>query len=215
MSKLYIVRHGETTYNVEGRIQGQSDAPLTPLGLRQASAVAERLAPERFTAIYSSDLGRAVTTAQIIGERLAVGVTRTPLLRELHFGVIQGLTRDEIEQQYPESEHEWRRRKDTMRPPGAESWEQMVRRCRQFLDEIDRIYNPDQQVLVVAHGGSLRGLIIAALNLPLGFRRQVHTQNASLSIIETGPNPALWLLNDVCHLDSLRTSGDEPDATVA
>src|SRR5664279_1147846 len=93
---LYIVRHGQTVDNLENRIQGHTDSPLTKLGVRQAEAVADRLASENFSAIYSSDLGRAIHTAEIIAAKHDLPVQPTPLLRELNLGVAQGLTGDEF-----------------------------------------------------------------------------------------------------------------------
>jgi len=209
---IYLVRHGETTYNAEGRIQGHSDAPLSEVGMRQSRAVAGRLAGERFSAVYSSDLGRARATAEIVSEGRELAVEQTSLLREANLGVLQGLTRTEMDERYPIDLHEWRRNPRTMRPPGAETHEQVIERCRLFLTQTAARHKDGQTLLVVGHGGSLRGLVIAALGLPVETYRRLHFSNAGLSILEVGESPALWLLNDTCHLDSLRTDEEEVDS---
>ena len=210
--KLYLVRHGETTYNADGRVQGHQDPPLTDIGIRQAEAIAERLARERFTAVYSSDLQRASETAKLIAAPHGLAVRETPLLRESRLGVVEGLTRREIEERYPTADHEWRANPLTMRPPGAETIEQVIERCRTFLQQILSDHEDSGLILIVAHGGSARGLVIAALDLPVQTYRQMHFANASLSILDAGDRPALWLLNDTCHLDAIRTDEEEIDS---
>lgn len=210
MALLYLVRHGETTFNAEGRIQGHLDAPLTKLGVRQAEMIAHRLSGETFTAVYSSDLARARTTAEIIAAPHGLPVQTTPLLREANLGVVQGLTRDEIAERFPEALHIWRREPASRRPPGAESLEEVVARCAEFLEIIAREHGSDENIFVAGHGGSLRGLVIAALGLPVSTYRLLHFYNAGLSILETGPNPGIRLLNDTCHLGPI--SGEENGA---
>jgi len=214
MPRLYLVRHGETHYNLEGRIQGQLDSDLTELGTRQAEAIARRLASESFAAIYSSDLGRAVSTAAVVAEGRAVRVQTTPLLREASFGVVEGLTRDEVEARFPADQYEWRRMAwSGARPPGAETWEQVVDRCREFLAIAGGTCAASGDILVIGHGGSVRGLIVAALSFPIAVYRAIHLGNASLSIIELGERPSLWLLNDTCHLDSLVSAREDAESS--
>ncbi len=208
MTTLYLVRHGETVANFEGRIQGHTDSPLTDLGTRQALAAAKRLSTETFDAIYSSDLGRALTTAKTIAQPHTLTVETTDLLREAYLGEVQGLTTDEFAERYPEEFKRWREDSIINRPPGGESLEHVVERCRKFLDYVLNQHAEDERLLVVVHGGSLRGLICAALDLPTTFFARIRSANASLSILEIGNRPALRLLNDTCHLDSLATDED-------
>ena len=209
MITLYLVRHGESVYNAEGRIQGHQDAGLSELGFRQAELIARRLASERFDAVYSSDLVRASATAEAIASRHNLPVHLTPLLRESKLGVVEGLTNAEIEERYPETIHHWRRRPLTARPPGAESIEDVIGRARRFLDETLPGHSHGSRLLVVGHGGSVRGVIIAGLDLPTDLYRQLYLSHASLSIIELGDDPRIRLLNDTCHLDSVGTEGEE------
>lgn len=213
MITLYLVRHGETVYNLEGRIQGHDDTPLSALGLRQAQAIAERLSTESFSAIYSSDLGRARITAETIAAHHNLPVQTTPLIREGYFGVVQGLTRPEIEERFPADQHEWRRHPATMRPPGAESREEITERCGQFIQQLIDQHTDNERILVVSHGGSLRGLVVAACDLPAAFYRMMHFANAGLSILEIAETNSIRLLNDTCHLE--RLSGTDLDADSA
>lgn len=208
MATLYLVRHGETTFNAEGRIQGHLDAPLSELGLRQARMIARRLEGETFSAVYSSDLVRARVTAEIIANTHGIPVHTTPLLREAYLGVVQGLTRAEVEERFPAGLNLWRT-DPSLRPPEAETLGQVVQRCAEFLNTTLAGYDEEERVLVVGHGGSVRGVIIAALGLPIEAFRVFHFSNASLTILNTGRSCGLWLLNDTCHLNKLRTDEEE------
>jgi probable phosphoglycerate mutase len=102
-TKLILVRHGETDWNVEGRIQGHQDIALNELGLAQADAVGRRLRDERFDVIYSSDLVRAYRTATPVVARPEADIVREPRLRERHLGVLQGLTGEEAALRQPDA----------------------------------------------------------------------------------------------------------------
>src|SRR4051812_14446297 len=120
---VYLVRHGETTWNAERRFQGQLDVELSSTGVEQAEAVALWLAsqPVHFTAIFSSDLKRAVQTAQTIGRRLGLVPELHRDLREMHAGEWQGLLTSEIEARFPGKLAEWAARVDSFTTPGGES----------------------------------------------------------------------------------------------
>ena len=104
---------------------------------------------------------------------------------------------------------DWRRRPLTARPPGAESIEDVIGRARRFLDETLPGHSHGSRLLVVGHGGSVRGVIIAGLDLPTDLYRQLYLSHASLSIIELGDDPRIRLLNDTCHLDLMGTAEEE------
>jgi broad specificity phosphatase PhoE len=136
---LLLVRHGETDWNAEGRLQGHTDRPLNAFGRRQAAELAERLRGERLDAIYASDLVRAQETAEIVGARLGLPVATDPDLREKNWGSWEGLTGDERAAVEFEGESTEEHRERVMRA---------VRRIA--------ARHPDGRVLVVTHGGSLR-----------------------------------------------------------
>jgi broad specificity phosphatase PhoE len=152
MTTLLLVRHGETDWNAEGKLQGHSDRPLNEYGRRQAKELAERLAGEDIAAIYASDLARARETAEIVGERLGLPVVIDSDLREKNWGTWEGLTSDE--RLHVEFEGE----------TSEEHRERVLRAVRRIAER-----HPDQRVVVVTHGGSLRRVqaAVAGVALPV------------------------------------------------
>jgi probable phosphoglycerate mutase len=176
---LFIVRHGETEWNREGRIQGHRDSPLTERGLAQARAAAARLARERLDALYSSDLGRARETA-----REVVATTRLPVrldagLRERAFGVLEGKTWQEISREHPVDARLLA--EDPSHPvPRGESLVQFRDRALGALRRI-AVEAGGARVAVVTHGGVLSVLYRDALRIPLGAPRGWATMNAAVN----------------------------------
>jgi broad specificity phosphatase PhoE len=151
VTRLLLVRHGETDWNAEGRLQGQTDRPLSELGRRQARRLAEDLPREQLEAIYSSDLARARETAEIVGERVGLPVELDPDLREKDWGTGEGLTAAE---------------RDRVEFVG-ESTEAHQERMLGALRRISDRHPGEKTVLVVTHGGSMRRVQAAALGLAL------------------------------------------------
>jgi broad specificity phosphatase PhoE len=206
--RLYLVRHGVTEWNKGMRFQGHTDIPLDEEGREQARRIAARLGrlSEPPLAVYSSDLGRAIETAEAIAAPYGLTVQTTPLLRETSLGEWEGLTRTEIEargeserlQGYVQNSH-------LIRPPGGETLESAWERMTQAVALIQEQY-PSGGVVIVGHGGSLRALICDALDAPISSMRRIWLANASLSIVEdhegvVGRIRRLTLLNDISHLD--------------
>jgi broad specificity phosphatase PhoE len=151
VTTLLLVRHGETDWNADGRLQGQTDRPLSDFGRRQAQRLAEELADDELEAIYSSDLSRARETAEIVGERLGLPVVLDPDLREKDWGTWEGLTAVE------------RDRVDFV----GESTEAHQERTLEALRRISGRHPGDGLILVVTHGGSMRRVQTAALGWAL------------------------------------------------
>ena len=151
MTRLLLVRHGETDWNADGRLQGQTDRPLSDFGRRQARRLADELAAEDFEAIYSSDLARARETAEIVGERLGLEAALDPDLREKDWGTWEGLTAAE------------RDRVEFVGESTEAHQERMLRALRRISDR----HPGDDRVLVVTHGGSIRRVQVAALGMAL------------------------------------------------
>jgi probable phosphoglycerate mutase len=208
---IIIVRHGQTQWNIRKIRQGHLDSELTEKGIAQARALGERLARENFTALYSSDLGRAVQTARMIMCVTGHEIVTDSRLRERHLGIFQGLSGDEIQERHPE---EYRLHR-TLGPdyviPGGESVRQQVARNVRCLDEIAEKHR-GEKVVVVTHGGVVSGLFRYVLNIPLEAPRRFEFVNAGLNVFahEEGG----WMLRtwgDVSHLDpGAATEGDDP-----
>ena len=210
-TQVIIVRHGQTQWNIRKIRQGHLDSELTDKGVAQARALGQRLARESFTALYSSDLGRALHTARMIAAVTGHEIVTDERLRERHLGVFQGLSGDEIKDKHPE---EYRLHR-TLGPeyviPGGESVRQQVARNVDCLDEI-ALKHPGEKVVVVTHGGVVSGMFRHALNIPLDAPRRFEFVNAGLNVFayEEGH----WILRtwgDVSHLDpGAATEGDDP-----
>jgi alpha-ribazole phosphatase len=200
LSRLLMVRHGETEMNSALRYWGKSDVKLSALGLSQAERLRDRLAFEKINAIYSSSMLRAQVTADIIASGHQVAITECPELCEIDFGRLEGLTFEEIQAQFPAVARLWIERNPALEFPGGENRNQFYERVCNFTT---RLSGGTEQgtILIVAHSGVLRTIICRLLGLELDFRWQIKLDLASLSTVETSPNMnLLTLLNDVSHL---------------
>lgn len=205
MTKLLLVRHGETAWNLEGRYQGQSDVALNEVGREQATSIGRRLAREPMDVAYASDLQRAWRTAQAIMEARGAEAPAVPLhadqrLRELRFGDWEGLTREEIAGRFPDSLAAWQTDPLRTQLPNGERVQAAAERIQAFLQE--RVaQHPDETVLVVAHGGVLQLMCCLFLDGNLALRRRFRFSNASLSIVNmSGEAAYIHLLNDTNHV---------------
>lgn len=199
MLHLMLVRHGETEWNVQRRYQGQSDVPLSEIGNQQAESIAGRLAGQEIDAIYASDLKRAWQTAQVIAAQIGLDVISEPRLRELKFGILEGLTFEEAEEKYPEMITAWLDDFNNT-PERAETIDMFNARIVSLLDDL-KVKHDEQVVLLVGHGGSLSEILRAVLGLSLEKRWYIQMENASLSeVLIADDYVALNRLNDTCHL---------------
>ena len=203
MSRLLLVRHGNTELNSTERYWGNTDVGLSQAGLRQAERLSDRLATERLSAIYASDLSRALVTAETIASRHHLEVIICPELREINFGELEGLTYNEISRLYPEFTKLWQQRSPVLQCPGGESLEEFSKRVSKFLGRLEN-HVPEGEILIVAHSGSLRSLACHLLGIGAERRWQFRLDLASLSILDTYLEGAiLSLFNDVSHLGEL------------
>jgi probable phosphoglycerate mutase len=208
-TRLIIVRHGETEANLAGRWQGHGDSPLTEAGTAQAEAVARRLRGCSFSALYSSDLGRAHQTARIIAGQTGHEVILDGRLRERHLGVFQGLTRAEMADRYPEAYHLYRTSGPGHAIPGGESARQCFERATAGLAEI-ALKHLGETVVVVTHGGVLNGLMRHALGIPFDSPRRFKIWNASVNVfLFEGGHWVLETWGDRCHLSDLVALNDD------
>ena len=170
--RLVMLRHGQTEFNADSRMQGQLDTHLTELGWAQAAAAAEVLGKRQPLVIVSSDLRRAYDTAVVLGERIGLTVHVDERLRETHLGDWQGLTHHQIDADAPGARKAWRDNAGWA-PPGGESRIDVARRSLPLIDELVAgqaewgADEPDRPVVLVAHGGLIAALTARLLGLPV------------------------------------------------
>ena len=199
MTRLLLVRHGETEFNSVGRIQGHTDIDLSAKGRRQVELLADYLADEPIDVICSSDLRRASRSAEIIASRFDKKVITRPELREIDYGKISGLTFPEVAKQFPDVAKLWFTRPLSLQFPGGESVDQLRARVVRFLIELKP--KPEQTVLIVAHGGPLKFAICTLIGLDAKHWQQLQLDPASLSIITIYPETTMFTrLNDTSYL---------------
>ena len=200
MGQLYIVRHGETVWNRDGRIQGHTDVGLSERGIEQATRLARRLENVAFDAAYSSDLSRACVTAELVLEGRDVPLHSTPRLREYHKGAFEGLTESELRARFPAEYPGYIAKDLDYAPEGGESTRQVSARMAAIISDIKERHL-DDRVLVVGHGGSLRAAMMALLGMSMDANWRFVFGNCTLSIVDIyHDNAVLRLFNDASHL---------------
>ena len=204
MGSWYLVRHGETDWNRSGRIQGHTDVPLNDNGRMEIGLLAERLAPCSFAAVYSSDLSRTSESADIIVSGLGVSAVADPDLREFSYGQWEGLSIREVEAQFPNAYAQLMGAEDnSFVAPGGESSAQVLDRVRRFCARVEERHFEAGDILVVAHGGTIRALLACLLDLPGDSLWKFEVGRASLSIVRNHTRGrVLELWNDTSHLVS-------------
>ncbi|WP_434526919.1 2,3-diphosphoglycerate-dependent phosphoglycerate mutase GpmB [Photorhabdus asymbiotica] len=207
MLQVYLVRHGESEWNAERRIQGQSDSPLTETGEYQARLVAQRVKSESITHIITSDLGRTRRTAEIIAEVCDCEIILEPRLRELNMGVLERRNIDSLTSE----EESWRKKVLDGTPggriPEGESMDELAVRMRAALESCRSLPNGSRPLLV-SHGIALGCLVGTILGLPAHAERRLRLRNCSLSRVDYQSSPWLasgWIVEtagDITHLDT-------------
>ena len=196
VTELIVVRHGETIYNTRNVYQGHSDSPLTADGEAQARALAPRIrALCTAPALYCSDLLRARRTAELIATAGHHEVTVEPRLRERGYGVLEGRSRDEVQQAVPMGDVDFA-------PPGGESQRQLHHRVVAAFDAIASRH-AGARIVAVSHGGVLIAFAKHVLGLPQEARRRFHIHNTSLSVFQRD-DAGQWnvrTLGDLAHLE--------------
>ena len=204
VTRILALRHGETAWNQDNRIQGQLDIPLNDTGRWQAAQAAQALREESVAAVYASDLGRAAQTAQAIADSLGHTVQHHTGLRERHFGDCQGERWQDLETQRPEVVAQWRARVPDFAPPGGESLLVLRRRVQNAFSEL-AARHLGEQIVVVAHGGVLDIVYRWAAGVDLQAPRTWHLGNAAINRLLWTPD-SLHLVGwgDTGHLDGAR-----------
>lgn len=194
---LYCIRHGETTFNAEGRIQGQLNTPLSPLGVKQSEAIARAMAELPIELVISSPLARAFDTATPIARALGRDVRTDDRLKELNAGVFQNLLPAEMAERYPEATAKWKSHDPDFVIPQGESRRQLMDRGAAVLTELLR--SEHKTIAVVAHGGVLTAAFKGLLGIP-PERSPFMLYNGSISLLEFNGQVRLLTLNQIDHL---------------
>lgn len=199
---IYLLRHGETTWNIERRYQGALDSPLSAEGRDQSLRLREALRSVPVRAVYSSPLERALTTAEVIAQGFALPVIAVPDLAEIRVGEWEGLLVGEIEARYPEAAHHWYNTPHLARIPGGETIEELRARAVRATETIRRRHN-GEHVMVVAHGGVNKTILLTALGAPLENYWRIRQHNACINLLEyEGDRVRVVVLNETIHLDN-------------
>ena len=203
MTRLYLVRHGETIWNAESRAQGSRNVALSETGRQQAHLLAERIQHYAIDKIISSDLDRAYETGKILGETLGLEVEKLEALKEMNFGAWEGLTISEIQAKYSAHYTIWRNKPHDAEIPDGES---LIRVQKRGLDSINRIVedNANKNIVVVSHGTMIKAIILGILDIDLSYFYKIKQDNTSMNIIEyKSYGPVVVTLNDIAHLDKM------------
>lgn len=216
VTKLYLVRHGQSAGNAEGRFGGHSPTPLSELGFQQARLTAQTLAKEKIDAIYTSDLLRAVQTAEPLAEMLGLPIIKTAAFRERHVGVLEGLTFDESKAAFPKDYYALVHRHVHHVITKGESYRQLLRRATGELKEILRNHQ-GEKVVIYSHTGAICFLtlyLMGAINRHTKQTPWLVTSNCGINRFEirSRQNVRVLAVNDTRHL--LQTTGNDSFAAL-
>lgn len=201
-TRIYLIRHGETTWNIERRYQGEFDSPLSARGWAQAGRTRDALRAVPLRSVYCSPLARAVETARVVAEPHGLPVVPVDALREIRVGKWEGLTVAEIEAQYAEVAAGWYAAPHLARIPGGESIVEMRDRGAAAVEEI-RAHHPGEAVAVVAHGGVNKAILLTVLGAPLSCYWRIRQHNGGISVLEyDGDRARVLTLNATAHLEN-------------
>ncbi len=209
MKILYIVRHGETEWNKIGRYQGITNVPLNENGIAQAKACGNALKDIHFDRILSSDLSRALVTAETIRGNRQLEIKTDERLREINFGDWEKLLFTEIEERWPGLIDQMYRRPDIVKVPNGESFQEVQDRAWSAVSDFLNENNEDETILITCHGGTIRTILCKLLDISISHCWNFSQGNTAINRVfyngmgESDHN-ILNLLNDTAHVDNLR-----------
>ena len=197
---IYIVRHGQTEWNILGKTQGHGNSDLTAKGVEQAELLANSMVKYPVDYIYSSDLGRAYQTAEIIGNKLNIEVQKTEALREMNFGTWEGRLIKDIIEEDPALYRQWRNEPHLARIPQAETLDQIKERTDAFIKEINEKYD-GKHIVLVTHSLCARIMLLSFLNSSVENIYRLNQGNTALNIVELRDyGPVVMKMNDTTHI---------------
>lgn len=203
-SLVTIIRHGETEWNVAMRLQGNSDSELTRKGISHVELLAKALQSKKYDVLISSDQKRALRTAEIINQYQGLTIVENSAFRERNFGIMEGLTHEEIIHNYPEVYTRYKKRKVQFQIPEGESLVQFYQRVTNGLQQMSKTYQ-GKKILLVTHGGVLDCALRMTLDIPLGTGRRFSIYNTSINTFSVSENQ--WLLEEWGNIDHLKGIG--------
>lgn len=212
MLHIYLVRHGQTEWNVGGRFQGQSDIQLSEIGRKQAHLLTKHFPAHHLQAIYASNLKRAQETANILAKRYHAPVHLCKDLQEMNFGDWEGLTFDEISKDWQDGGDKFFEHPEALMPPNGETFMDVQKRGVKALQEIiqQHAHKELEEIAIVAHGAILRTLIAYVLHIPIQYvwrMRQGNTAISRLTIYDD--NWMIDYMNNTSHLHLPTEAQDE------
>ncbi len=211
MTRIYLVRHGTTEWNREEIFRGRAECPLDESGLAEARATGAYFEGVGIDLIYTSPLSRAGETARIIGEGRGLQVVPDPAFIDLDFGEWQGLPLREVRERYPDLYRIWRERPQDARFPGGETLAEATSRAWERLLGIIAEC-PEKTIIIVSHRVITKILICAAVGLDNSHFWQIKQDTTAINCLEHARGRfVLSLMNDTCHLKSIRSSGPRKD----
>lgn len=200
INTIYIVRHGQTEWNLLGKTQGHGNSDLTAKGIEQAELLANSMIKYPIDYIYSSDLGRAYQTAEIIGKKLNIEVEKTEALREMNFGTWEGRIIKDIMEEDPELYRMWRNEPHLARIPNGETLAQIKERTDAFIKEINEKYD-GKHIVLVTHSLCARIMLLSFLDSDVKNIYRLNQGNTALNIIELRDyGPVVMKMNDTTHI---------------
>ncbi len=203
MTKVYLVRHGETTWNAHSRAQGSKDIELSDRGRLQAQLLGKRLENYQVDYIYSSDLIRAYETATTIADFFHLEVNQIPGFREMSFGEWEGLTNDQIKQKYDSHFTIWRNQPHEAQIPGGEMLLDVQKRGLQALHQLVNQHR-NKNILIVSHGTALKAILLGLLDIDLSYFYKIRQDNTCINLVEFRDyGPVVVTLNDTAHIENI------------
>ncbi|MEA2037878.1 MAG: histidine phosphatase family protein [Nanoarchaeota archaeon] len=201
MTRVILVRHGETDWVKEDKYQGNSDIPLNERGIDQAKLVADRLKDEKIDITYTSELSRAIRTAEEILKFHSVKLIKNKEINERGYGKWEGLTKKEVQEKYPGDFDEYQKNRYPTRPTAGESFVDIRNRVEPFIKKIVE-ENKDKNILIVCHNGPLRVILGILMNYTNEKIASLYFGITSLTIINlSGEEPTLEVVNCDKHMN--------------
>ncbi|MEG0855258.1 MAG: histidine phosphatase family protein [Terrisporobacter sp.] len=199
---IYLVRHGQTEWNIKGKTQGHGNSNLTEKGKNQAKELADSMVTYPIDYIYSSDLGRAVETAEIVANKFDKEVIKTEALREMGFGAWEGLLIKEIQEDYKDVYNTWRNQPHLVEIPGGETLHIIKERTDRFLKELNEKHD-EKHIVLVTHSVTARVILLSVLNSDMENIYRINQGNTALNVIEfRNYGPVVIKMNDTSHIKS-------------